>query len=29
MIHCAKKDYGKSVLEVKDIVKIAKDQSTG
>lgn len=25
MINCAKKDYGKSVLEVKDIVEIAKD----
>jgi uncharacterized protein YbjT (DUF2867 family) len=25
MIHCAKKDYGKSVLEVKDLVEIAKD----
>jgi uncharacterized protein YbjT (DUF2867 family) len=25
MIHCTMKDYGKSVLEVKDIVKIAKD----
>ena len=27
MIRCAKKDYGKSILEVKDIVQIASDQS--
>jgi hypothetical protein len=26
MIRCAKKDYGKSILEVKDIIKIANDQ---
>lgn len=25
MINCAKKDYGKSVVEVKDIIAIAKD----
>jgi hypothetical protein len=27
MIHCTKKDYGKSVLEVKDFLEIANDQS--
>lgn len=27
MIHCAQKDFGKSVLEVKDIVAIAKERS--
>ena len=26
MIQCAEKDYGKSVLEVKDIIKIANDK---
>jgi uncharacterized protein YbjT (DUF2867 family) len=26
MIHCAKKDYGKSVLEIKDIIAIAQDK---
>ncbi len=27
MIHCAKKDYGKSVLEIGDFLEIAKDKS--
>jgi uncharacterized protein YbjT (DUF2867 family) len=27
MIHCSKKDYGKSVLEVKDIIEIANDKT--
>jgi hypothetical protein len=25
MINCAKKDYGKNILEVPDIVEIARD----